>query len=1171
MKHKEWTKEELDKELDRYFIEPYKDDIVKYDSLKRRYKKGLKPEQVRYISELLSGNDVFAIMPTGAGKSMCFQLAGLLTPGVVIVISPLVALIQDQTKSLKENGIPAVCIYNEYDEDEESDGESLYSVESEINESFGWKKRKTAYLEAAEGKVKFLYVTPERFRKAHFMVLLRHLQVNLLILDEVHCMSIWGHEFRHSYLEILRVIKTLPNRPVIGAFTATATKAVREDVVNLLGLKLPEDYFNNSGNTIRKEIKFCNHNLKATKREVLWALRNVHEIIHPGYKRKLIKILLEKSNDVSAFSPNINSVLEEVFNMSWDEKEEIINANRIDMEWEHKKEYLFTLLDGYDEESGIIFCRTLANINKVYSELRNIYGKDKVVKYTGPMEKADKNKSFHAFNSGSARIMVATNAFGMGIDKQNIRFVIHYNTPDSIENYYQEAGRAGRGYLDSSGNVIKYANCHLLYSWVFDKIPYEFYSENHRFKGYRHLYDYTRQCEMREYVRTKTLSVKSSDRLEKYIDSYFNCVDFTDIWKRELYSLYDCKENSFSGELEYIHKKRLHRYSLEKIKDKVSQALEALSRLEEMEHMSLEEELKMPPCLFVNRSMIAENIRKGIYSAGFDGTEPTLVSRKIKVDRNEIKEKYKEESDISIQKEKYKKEVERLTKENLRKGYRVSYRLSFRDEAGKVVSYDEIDDSKKLTYFDMMIADAVYTLMFYDKPICAKNIFAVLTGNHYVVLTKNKKEIIDSSIRKMMNTIIEIDPIYKANQGIPYESIHNQEERFCREQFLPLLEPKEGTKNGAFRTKTKEITINVPKGLKTGDTDIKIIVVKKKRKIVHIPALYRFAENLFQFYVFPVTALNMDGEDWILRKTPNYLEEYYKCIKSIPTWGWGKGILLGELLCIYLIYDRDCFITYNDEKQGTKKWVTDIPKRMDYTFENTILTHFLLRRIYSLHSLSNRIRIFDDSQKSIFESLFKGIRNIEGMDKYSKKRMIQNLLKEHKGIDGILDRMSYLGIIRDYSFENNYEVLSLKQSMRQLSTSGIRDKMAIEIVNHIMEEIEETNISLRDANDLKIKISKFFCEKPHLSYKIWFYMKDLYKLGFKSKYKYGAIGFLFDYHKRELSLEPSYTRVIEDIAAGIDVDNDMKFQVKIDDNRLKDFDGLYKGFYISAMPKIKEE
>ena len=735
---KQWSIDELNNELWQYFD-------------KKKYENGLKDIQVKYISELLSGQDVFALMPTGSGKSICYQLAGILTPGTTVVISPLVALIQQQTQELNKNGIPSVCIFREeYEEENDNDNENSFNI-SEWYQRNGWKNRKTAYREAASGRVKFLFVTPERFRSAHFTVLLRYLKVSLLILDEVHCMSIWGHEFRHSYLEILRTIRLLPKRPVIGAFTATATNAVREDIIQLLGLKLPVDYFKNVGNTIREELKFKKYVIKESEKT-----RDFFE--------------LHSKDKIEDLSP-------------------LDKKTFYELEWTDKGQILFRIIKKHKNECGIVFCSTLANVDIVYDKLKNKYG-DKVLKYTGQMNKKDKNKSYRAFLSDKDSIMVATNAFGMGIDKSDIRFVIHYNCPNCLENYYQEAGRGGRDGRN--------ADCYLLFSWRFDIRKNDYYSDNQRFKGYRYLSDISRNNKMIDYIYDKKESAK-------YIDNYFN---------------------------------------QEKMKTETERVLEKLER--EM----IEEELRMPSILHVNRTKIAENMRKGIYHAGFFEEKPVSVSKNIS-----------------------KKSANPGDGKSL-----VSYKLSYEERPGEWVEYEETDEENRLTYFDMMVADAVYTLMFYKKPVCAKNIFVMLSGNRWVMITKNKKELIEKSIRKMMKTKITIVPKIIKSQGIWYEPL-------CKidEQFLPLDEPVKGTA-GAFRTREKNIIINEPLMDKKGCLTAK----NKSRKIVIMPPLYRFAEGLLQFYSFPISCLNMEGEDWILKKYPGLLSKYKKYMSDVFTESKGK-------------------------------------------------------------------------------------------------------------------------------------------------------------------------------------------------------------------------------------------------------------------------------------------
>ena len=919
-----WSEEELNRELKRFFG-----------------KEKLHKEQVGPIMDLLSGRDCLTVMPTGRGKSICFQLAGLLTPGVTVIISPLTALIQDQTKNLKKLGIPAACIYSKDDSDEES---------SEDISLYGWGSRRESYIKAAAGEIKFLYVTPERFSSGHFMVLLRRLPVSLLILDEAHCMSLWGHDFRHSYLEVARVIRSLPKRPVIGAFTATATKAVRRDLKDLLGLKLEGDLCKDTVDTVRKELVFIRQRTDVTWQDIAgyYRERDLSFFSSPDILDDMDYLLPVLAD----YSPDRHSVIMRLSQMTEEEFGQFRNLSSQDVEWRHKKRYLLDILDKHRGECGVVFCGTLDNIEIVYTNLSQIYGEDNVVKYTGPMANKDKNRSFLAFEKGNAKIMVATNAFGMGIDKRDIRFVVHYNTPRCIEDYYQEAGRAGR-----DENT---AHCYLIYSWLFDKRRAEFYTSFNRIKGLRTFYDIARSGLMRSYVFSKDPA--------QFIDDYFNKTD---------------------------------------IKEALSYG-SAIGRMEDIEKSMTEEELSMPPCLFVNRTIIAENIRKGIFEAGYNGSEAVTVSRKGSSD----------------------------AKVNC-----VRYKLSCRDEP------------VSLTYFDMMIADAVYTLMLYDRPVCAKNVFAVLTGNHNIVLSGNKKRAIDDSIRKMMNTVIEIDPCFQNRQGIAYDGYS-----VIREAFLPLKELAGPSRSGVFHPILKDVDINVPVLSRT-EGRLTRRTKRSRRKV--FPALYRFAEDLLQFYVFPNTHLNMEGEDRLLRKCPGRLEAYYANALTIRKRGNRDFALnmdrfLKELQCLETVFEHNGYHMIIHDCTGDHTGRVMIPKRADYTFENVILTHYLLRRISMLPSakrfarrlnvLSATVRLYedDDSGQSIFERLFDGVRDMRSMDKYVRKRMINNMIHSSNSIETILERMCYLGIISGYYFDPDSESVKLDPSRRPsgftLTVQQIRDR-----------------------------------------------------------------------------------------------------------------------------------
>ncbi len=870
-----WTKEELDRELHRFFVKNSNDEI--------KFAKGLTEEQVIYIRNLLRKKDVLAIMPTGGGKSICYQLAGLLTPGTTIVISPLVALMQDQVRNLKKYDIPAACIFSPDKDDEEAKRRSNWYVEN------GWIRRKPAYMETIGGNLKFLYVTPERFRSAHFLALLRYIQVNLLILDEVHCMSVWGHDFRPSYLDIVRTINALPNRPVIGAFTATATREVKNDVISMLGLKLSKDNMEERCNTIRKELIFHQYNI-------------------PG-----------SSDEPSS-----------------------------DEEWKLKEEQFISIMNRHREQCGIVFCTTIENVEYVYNKLQSMYPEE-VGRYHASMNKQDRSFNFSRFvnkakkqesepgkNEKRYRLMVATNAFGMGIDKDDIRFVVHYNCPSCIENYYQEAGRAGRD--------KKEADCYLLFSNQYDAKPIFYYTDKNIFKGFRYFSELSRWKKMKEYVESKDPA--------KYIDDYFNA---------------EVKK--------YDSTKKIKSYF-------------ALGK--EIESDIYNKEFRMPNCLSVNRSAVAENIRKGVYCGYIDDKSAVLVSKKKK----------KSERDAS--------------KENY-----VEYNLKYKDELGNEIDYDKLDKSKKITYFDMMAADAVYTLMIYRKSICAKNIFIMLSGDKFITLTKEKKKKIDDSVRKMMNTMIYIKPSFNnMQQGIWYEPLQEM-----YEPFLPLTESMKGN-NCTFLPNTHIIKLNIPyEEPKGSGIEKKIRVLEQE--IVTIPALYRFAEGMMQFYTIPFYDLGLQ---------------------------WQKGLLINHLMENKNDYDeyKNCAEELKGKKEDPNKTAEDFYneletikndydniKKCGYSFDNATITHFLLRRFDSMLStkrsargrkgLARRIRVIDKKTGiSIFETLFNGIRDMDNMSNSVKNRMIKNQLDiNENGLGAILSRMKHLGMIYDYTYYDDKTAIEI--------------------------------------------------------------------------------------------------------------------------------------------------
>lgn len=301
--------------------------------------------QEEIVNQILMGKDVLGIMPTGAGKSICYQVPALMLPGVTIVISPLISLMKDQVDSLNAMGIPATFINSTL-----SASEYAGAVQNILYDVY-----------------KIIYIAPERLNSSSFIDILKSINISMITVDEAHCISQWGHDFRPTYREIANVISTLKKRPIVSAFTATATDIVRDDIINLLKLQKP--YVLTTG--------FDRSNL-------------TFSVEYPISKRKFITDFVKKNKDIS----------------------------------------------------GIIYCLTRKTVIALYDELSALGYK--VSKYHGGMTEKERTQNQEDFVYDRTSIMVATNAFGMGIDKSNIRYVIHYNMPKDLESYYQEAGRAGR-------------------------------------------------------------------------------------------------------------------------------------------------------------------------------------------------------------------------------------------------------------------------------------------------------------------------------------------------------------------------------------------------------------------------------------------------------------------------------------------------------------------------------------------------------------------------------------------------------------------------------------------------------------------------------------------------------------------------------------------------------
>lgn len=313
--------------------------------------------QEQIVDALLDGRDALCIMPTGAGKSMCYQIPALLFDGVTIVVSPLISLMKDQVGSLVQSGVPAAY----------------------INSSLSYPQFLRVLSNTEHGKYKIIYVAPERLLTDGFLDTCKKIKISMVAVDEAHCVSQWGQDFRPSYLKIVSFIKSLENRPIVGAFTATATNDVKEDIKKILRLENPFE-------------------------------------ITTGFDRPNLFFGVIKSSS--------------------------------------KDEKLIDLIRERGDRSGIVYCATRKNVESVCELLCD--NGFSATRYHAGLDEYERRKNQEDFVFDRKNIMVATNAFGMGIDKSNVTYVIHYNMPKNIESYYQEAGRAGR----DGGE----ADCILLYS-----------------------------------------------------------------------------------------------------------------------------------------------------------------------------------------------------------------------------------------------------------------------------------------------------------------------------------------------------------------------------------------------------------------------------------------------------------------------------------------------------------------------------------------------------------------------------------------------------------------------------------------------------------------------------------------------------------------------------------
>lgn len=720
------TAEQIEEAYSLYFQTKLNDSVYDY--------------QQEIISAILMGRDVLAILATGSGKSLCFQLPALLLPGITIVVTPLKALMEDQAKRFNERLLKRGI----------TDKRAEY-----INSDLSFHQMQDALFGKEADKIKLIYVSPERLETPLFRKYVKKHRISMVVADEAHCVSMWGYDFRPSYGRIPVFIEHLETRPIVAAFTATATRLIADNIILLLGLRQP---FVKMGNLERNNLNF--------------------RIYHPRTDSR-------------------------------------------------KMEYLKGYLKRHKGRMGIVYCNTRTNVDKVYDKLSadgfcvgKYYADGPEDDYEKQRENEKQRKyTFEAFRSNSLDCVIATNAFGMGIDSGNVSFVIHYNMPLCIENYYQEAGRAGRVSKSEADQAGK-CDCILYYAEM--------------------------DVQINRYLIEKSSEEKFGENGEKAVSDFLFDLKMDRLQQMEYYCKLPKNADYQSEILKYLESYKPSFFT----EDTPPQFTERIDK-----------SIFFPRMFMANSTMVAGNLRKGAANGRVE----------IKAPRNT---------------------------------FTVEYHLAGND---------------KISYFDMMVQDAVFTLEYSGMPeFSVADVIEVLTGDRKRDLENRIRTDIEESIERLRNTELELQrkkscmlplEIRKKGRGIVYSweeiaPLGYYAERMQHSQFLsfPLVLLNTREKDGSKIVPDKKDYLMIKHYLL-----YRIELVTENQKRSSKNRVKSSINNVIRYdKMFEQLGITF-GEDavYAMEKKKKYIER----IKRMLTYWREKGVIS---------YFEEYFDDYTMEEAGVK-------------------------------------------------------------------------------------------------------------------------------------------------------------------------------------------------------------------------------------------------------------